>query len=76
MIRRTQLIQSGVTINDGPTLEQIKSEEEAQNASIDEEIEDVTKSQRTRSMRTRRTQMEKKLLNPRMIWEKLLTTKV
>ena len=38
MIRRTQLIQSGVTINDGPTLEQIKAEEEAQNASIDEEI--------------------------------------
>ena len=32
MIRRTQLIQSGVTINDGPTLEQIKAEEEAQKA--------------------------------------------
>ena len=40
MIRRTQLIQSGVTINDGPTLEQIKAEEEAQKASIDEEIEE------------------------------------
>ena len=40
MIRRTQLIQSGVTINDGPTLEQIKAEEEAQKDSIDEEIEE------------------------------------
>ena len=34
MIRRTQLIQSGVTINDGPTLEQIKAEEEAQRQPI------------------------------------------
>lgn len=42
MIRRTQLIQSGVTINDGPTLEQIKSEEEAQKAANHEEVEDVT----------------------------------
>jgi len=42
MIRRTQLIQSGVTINDGPTLEQIKSEEEAQKAANHEEFEDVT----------------------------------
>ena len=42
MIRRTQLIQSGVTINDGPTLEQIKSEEEAQMAANHEEVEDVT----------------------------------
>ena len=42
MIRRTQLIQSGVTINDGPTLEQIKSEEEAQKAANQEEFEDVT----------------------------------
>ena len=42
MIRRTQLIQSGVTINDGPTLEQIKSEEEAQRAANHEEVEDVT----------------------------------
>jgi len=42
MIRRTQLIQSGVTINDGPTLEQIKSEEEAQKAANHEELEDVT----------------------------------
>ena len=42
MIRRTQLIQSGVTINDGPTLEQIKSEEEAQKAANQEEVEDVT----------------------------------
>ena len=40
MIRRTQLIQSGVTINDGPTLEQIKAEEEAHKDSIDEEIEE------------------------------------
>ena len=40
MIRRTQLIQSGVTINDGPTLEQIKAEEEAHMDSIDEEIEE------------------------------------
>ena len=42
MIRRTQLIQSGVTINDGPTLEQIKVEEEAQKAANHEEVEDVT----------------------------------
>ncbi len=42
MIRRTQLIQSGVTINDGPTLEQIKSEEEAEKAANHEEVEDVT----------------------------------
>jgi len=39
MIRRTQLIQSGVTINDGPTLEQIKAEEEADKESK-EELED------------------------------------
>ena len=45
MIRRTQLIQSGVTINDGPTLEQIKSEEEAQKAANHEEVEDVTSAE-------------------------------
>ena len=45
MIRRTQLIQSGVTINDGPTLEQIKSEEEAQKAANQEEVEDVTSAE-------------------------------
>jgi len=39
MIRRTQLIQSGVTINDGPTLEQIKAQEEADKESK-EELED------------------------------------
>ncbi len=37
MIRRTQLIQSGVTIDDGPTLEQIKADEEAIMASAKEE---------------------------------------
>jgi len=41
MIRRTQLIQSGVTIDDGPTLEQIKADEEAIIASSkEEEMED------------------------------------
>ena len=41
MIRRTQLIQSGVTIDDGPTLEQIKAGEEAIIASSkEEEMED------------------------------------
>jgi len=49
MIRRTQLIQSGVTINDGPTLEQIKaqeeadkeSEEELEDSDVDEDMDDV-----------------------------------
>ena len=49
MIRRTQLIQSGVTINDGPTLEQIKAQEEAdkeskeelEDSDVDEDMDDV-----------------------------------
>ncbi len=39
MIRRTQLIQSGVTINDGPTLEQIKAQEEADKESKEELVD-------------------------------------
>ena len=39
MIRRTQLIQSGVVTNDGPTLEEIIAEEEATKKSTPE-VED------------------------------------
>lgn len=39
MIRRTQLIQSGVLTNDGPTLEEIRAEEEASRKSSEESID-------------------------------------
>ena len=37
MIRRTQLIQSGVVVDDGPTLEEIHAQEKADAAAVDEE---------------------------------------
>ena len=47
MIRRTQLIQSGVVTNDGPTLEEIIAEEEATRKAVQEtvDIEDENESQ-------------------------------
>ncbi len=47
MIRRTQLIQSGVVTNDGPTLEEIIAEEEATRKAVQEtvDVEDENESQ-------------------------------
>ena len=47
MIRRTQLIQSGVVANDGPTLEEIIAEEEATRKAVQEtvDVEDENESQ-------------------------------
>ena len=47
MIRRTQLIQSGVVTNDGPTLEEIIAEEEATRKTVQEtvDVEDENESQ-------------------------------
>ena len=43
LLRKTQLIQSGVTVDDGPTLEDIRAEEESDNStSAQEEIQDET----------------------------------
>lgn len=43
LLRKTQLIQSGVTVDDGPTLEDIRAEEESNNStSAQEEIQDET----------------------------------
>jgi 2-methylaconitate cis-trans-isomerase PrpF len=43
LLRKTQLIQSGVTVDDGPTLEDIRAEEESDNStSTQEEIQDET----------------------------------
>ena len=41
MIRRTQLIQSGVVVEEGPTLEEIQAQEKAEAASAKEEESDV-----------------------------------
>ena len=41
MIRRTQLIQSGVVVEEGPTLEEIHAQEKAEAASAKEEESDV-----------------------------------
>ena len=47
MIRRTQLIQSGVVTNDGPTLEEIIAEEEATRKAVQEtvDVEDENETQ-------------------------------
>ena len=47
MIRRTQLIKSGVVTNDGPTLEEIIAEEEATRKAVQEtvDVEDENESQ-------------------------------
>ena len=47
MIRRTQLIQSGVVTNDGPTLEEIIAEEEATRKAVQEtvDVDDENESQ-------------------------------
>ena len=47
MIRRTQLIQSGVVTNDGPTLEEIIAEEEATRKAVQEtvDLEDENETQ-------------------------------
>lgn len=41
LLRKTQLIQSGVTVDDGPTLEEIRAGEESDNSTpVQEELED------------------------------------
>jgi len=45
MIRRTQLIQAGVVTQDGPTLDEIREQERAEDSEFDEEAEEPSEEE-------------------------------
>jgi len=45
MIRRTQLIQTGVVTQDGPTLDEIREQERAEDSEFDEEAEEPSEEE-------------------------------